>query len=356
MNHALRRARLSELLAGLDVDALLVSRLTNVRYLTGFRGTGGFLLAGGRPLLWVDFRYAEQARQQAPDLEVGVASAPPRLWPELLERLASRSIRLGYEAGHLTAGQYLELAALPGVDLVPTRGLVEGLRSIKDGDELDALRQAVDVADKVMETAIGKLEAGLTENRMAGEIELAQRSLGSERSAVDVIVASGPRTSLPHGVAGSRVIQAGEPVMMDIAPVVQGYRSDLTRTVHLGRADDGFRSLYELVLEAQHIALDGIRAGITGRDADALARSFLERHGHGEHFRHSLGHSFGLDTHETPLLSPHDLTVLEPGMVVTVEPGVYLSGRWGVRIEDVVVIRDGGCEILSRAPKDLIEL
>lgn len=356
MNHALRRTRLSALLAELGVDALLVSRLTNIRYLAGFRGTGGFLLAGERPLLWVDFRYAEQARQQAPDLEVGVASAPPRLWPELVERLASQRIRLGYEAGHLTAGQYLELQALDGLELVPTRNLVEGLRSIKDADEVDALQRAIDVADRVMELAIGKLAPGLSENRVAGEIELAQRSLGAERSAVDLIVASGPRTSLPHGVAGNRVLEAGEPVMLDISPVVAGYRSDLTRTVHLGRAPEEFRAVYEAVREAQRIALDGIRAGITGRAADALARTFLESRGHGEHFRHSLGHSFGLDTHESPLLSPHDLTVLEPGMVVSVEPGVYLPGRWGVRIEDVVVIREGGCEVLSRAPKELIEL
>lgn len=356
MNHALRRAHVAAAVADLGVDALLVSRPTNIRYLTGFRGTAGFLLAGERPLLWVDFRYAEQARNQAPDVEVGVASALPRLWPELVQRLASMPLRLGYEATHLTAAQYLELASQPGVELVPTRGVVERLRSIKDADEMAALRRAIEVADSVMAAVVGELGPGVTENRVAGLVELTQRGLGAERSAAEVIVASGPRTSLPHGLAGPRVIEAGEPVMLDISPVVEGYRSDLTRTVHLGPAPSDFRRVYELVREAQGLALDGIRAGITGREADALARSFLEGRGHGEHFRHSLGHSIGLDTHETPLLSPYDQTVLEPGMVLSVEPGIYLEGRWGVRIEDVVVVGETGCEVLSRAPKELLEL
>jgi Xaa-Pro aminopeptidase len=351
-----RRQRVVKRLGEAGLDALLVSRLTNIRYLTGFRGSAAYLLLSAQPTLWIDFRYAENARRQVPDLEHRVASSPPRLWPELLQHLGKENICLGFEAGHLTAGQYFELAEAAREKLEPTKGLIEALRAIKDRDEIALLRRAIKVADDVMPLAWAKLEAGLSEMRIAGEIELAQRERAVERSSAELIVASGERTALPHGVASPRLLRDGEPVMIDLSPVVDGYRADLTRTVHLGAASNDFREIYELVLKAQETALSGIRAGITGREADFLARHVIEDAGYGDRFQHSLGHSIGLDTHEPPLLSPHDLTVLETGMVVSVEPGVYFPERFGVRIEDVVLVQDRGCEILSRCPKGLLEL
>jgi Xaa-Pro aminopeptidase len=357
MNYAQRRSRLLAELDGLGLDALLVTRLTNIRYLTGFSGTTAFLVFSAKPAIAVDFRYKEQVGREVSGIDVHQVVSSRELWPFTLELLrGSGFTRIGLEGTDLVLSQYIELQSANGSELVPTTNLVERLRYTKEPEEIDAIRRAVQLTDAAMTDLLGVIKPGMTEHRVAGEIERLQRARGGERSASEMIVASGPRSALPHGIASDRVIEQGEPVMFDLGTVVDGYLADLTRTIHLGPAPDEFRRIYEIVGEAQQRAEDAIRPGMTAREADAVARDHIAAAGYGDRFGHSLGHSIGLDNHEQPALSPYDSTVLEPGMVVTVEPGIYLPGVAGVRTEDIVVIREDGCEVLTSSPKELVEL
>jgi Xaa-Pro aminopeptidase len=351
-----RRQRVRQELDSLGLGALLVTRMTNIRYLTGFTGTTAFVVVGDDPSIAVDFRYREQVAREV-DIPVHQVESSRELWPATVRLLREGGFaRVGVEAAHTTLLQYLDLTSDRGIEWVPTRELVERIRYRKEPAEIDAIREAIRITDETMDEILGILEPGMSEHRVAGEIERLQRAKGGERSASEIIVASGPRTALPHGIASDRVIGAGEPVMFDLGTVVDGYLADLTRTVHLGPAPDEFRGIYDVVLEAQRRAEEGIRPGMTGREADALARDHIASAGYGEYFGHSLGHAIGLDNHETPLFSPHDPTAIEAGMVMTVEPGIYVPGLGGVRIEDVVVIREDGCEVLTQNQKELIEL
>jgi Xaa-Pro aminopeptidase len=305
----------------------------------------------------VDFRYRDQVEREVKGIRINQVTSSREVWPATLEVLGEvGGGRIGLEATTLPLSQYLDVQQRNGRELVPTRDVVERLRYRKEPEEIDAIRRAVELTDEAMHDLLGVIEPGMTEHRVAGEIERLQRAKGGERSASEMIVASGPRSALPHGIASDRMIEPGGPVMFDLGTVVDGYLADLTRTIHLGPASDRFREIYAIVGEAQLRAEDGIRPGMTGREADALARDHIAAAGYGERFGHALGHSIGLDNHETPALSPYDTTVLEPGMVVTVEPGIYLPGVAGVRTEDVVVIGEDGCEILTKSPKELIEL
>lgn len=358
MNYKQRRSTIQDQLGEVGVDALLVTRLTNIRYLTGFTGTTAFLVMGEEPVLAVDFRYAEQVAWQVPDVELVTVATNRELWPAVKRLLAERGFRrVGVEAESLGLHQYLDLTSTGGTrEWVPTNGVVERLRRNKDADEISAIREAIRITDETMAEILRILEPGLTEHRVAGEIERLQRAKGGERSASEIIVASGLRSAMPHGIASERVLQADEPVMFDLGTVVDGYLADLTRTVHLGTAPDAFRRIYDVVLEAQSLAEAAIEPGMTGREVDAIARDVIVEAGFGDRFGHSLGHSIGLDNHETPLLSQHDETVLSAGMVFTVEPGIYLPEIGGVRIENVVVVTETGCEVLTQNPKELIEL
>jgi Xaa-Pro aminopeptidase len=351
-----RRQRVQEELDAAGLDALLVTRLTNIRYLTGFTGTTAFLVLGAEPAIVVDFRYREQAAREV-DVPVHEVESSREVWPAAMRLLREGGFRrVGLEAAHTTLLQYLDLTSANGVEWSPTRELVERIRYRKEPGEIDAIREAIRITDETMDDILGIVEPGMSEHRVAGEIERLQRAKGGERSASEIIVASGPRTALPHGIASERVIGAGEPVMFDLGTVVDGYLADLTRTIHLGTASHEFRHMYDVVHEALQRAEDGIRPGMTGREADAIARDHITGAGYGDRFGHSLGHAIGLDNHETPLFSPHDPTVIEAGMVMTVEPGIYVPGVGGVRIEDVVVVRDDGCEVLTQNQKELIEL
>jgi Xaa-Pro aminopeptidase len=358
MNYAERRSRVHADLAAEGLDGLLVTRLTNIRYLTGFSGTTAFLVFATEPVLAVDFRYAEQAAGEVSDVEVQTVQSSRELWPAVKRLLGEgRWSRIGLEAEQLTLQQYLELTGSDGtVEWQPTSGLVERRRRVKEPEELAAIREAIRITDEAMSDLIELLEPGTTEQRVAGEIERLQRAKGGERSASEIAVASGPRTALPHGMPSGRVLGVNEPVMFDLGTVVRGYLADLTRTIYLGPAPDEFRRIYEIVLAAQRAAEAAVRPGLTGREVDAVARDLIGEAGYGDRFGHSLGHSIGLDNHEQPLLSPHDETPLEPGMVYTVEPGIYVPGFAGVRIEDVVVVTDDGCEVLTESSKELIEL
>jgi Xaa-Pro aminopeptidase len=357
MDYVGRRSRLAQRLTEHGLDGLLITKMTNIRYLTGFTGTTAYLLFSESPVLTVDFRYREQAGRESGDVEVRFSTSSQELWPDTVKVLReSRLERVGVESANMVVARYLELLDLPGIRIVPVRDTVERLRWNKDAEEIAAIREAARIADEVAEEMIDVIKPGMTEHRVAGEIELRQRSRGGERSASEIIVASGPRSSMPHGIASDRVIGEGEPVMLDLGTVVQGYLSDLTRTYHVGRPSAELERIHRIVHEAQELAEAQIRPGMTGRQADAIARDHIVSSGFGDRFGHSLGHSIGLDNHEFPLLSPFDSTVIEVGMVTTVEPGIYVPGVGGVRIEDMVIFTETGCEVVSASRRDLAQV
>jgi Xaa-Pro aminopeptidase len=330
---------------------LLVTSPTNVRYLSGLRSSNAVLLVEeGKATLFSDFRYAEAARALG---RVPFVELPRNLLGALAERLSAR--RIGFEAEHLSYAGYETLTA-GGVELVPTRGLVEALRRVKEPGEIDAIRRAAALSDRVYEALAAERFSGRTERALAWWVERAFHELGAEGVAFPTIVAAGENGALPHALPGERRIEAGTLVTVDAGCVVDGYCSDCTRTFAVGVPAPALDELYELCLRAQRDGLAAVRAGVRSRDADAASRAAIEEAGLGERYGHGLGHGVGLDVHEAPALRPESEDVLEPGNVVTVEPGLYLPGTGGVRIEDLVLVTEEGCERLTRHPTDRIEV
>lgn len=347
-----RIARIRSRLAAEGVDALLVTQPSNVRYLSGFTAgeDAALLISGSQALLATDFRYYEQVERQAPDyalfkLTKGLAAGFAGLACEAGAR------RIAFESTHVTYDRHQELAAVEGLELVPVKGWVEELRAVKSTEELDLIRRAVAISDAVIAALPDLLEPGMSEKALAWEIEAFMRTRGAEDVAFPVIVAGGPNGAMPHAVPGERPLVPGEPIVLDFGARVQGYCSDLTRTVCIGQPDARFREIHAIVLEAQETAEAGIRVGMLGKDADALARQVIAQAGYGDAFGHGLGHGVGLDVHERPGAGMRSDDRLEPGMVFSVEPGIYLPGWGGVRIEDLVVMTEDGIEILTAATK-----
>jgi Xaa-Pro aminopeptidase len=340
--------------AGLDAVALVKPQ--NVAYVSGFTGSAGVaLISAAEAHLVLDFRYIEQAAVQAPGFTRMLAQGQLiEGTGTLIRRLGLR--RVGVEEEYLPVGAFrrLEAAAAPA-EIVAVEGL-DRIRWQKRPEEVGAIRRAAAVADAAFADVLPLIRPGAVERDVAVELELRMRRRGAERMAFDIIVASGPRAALPHGLPSDRAIGAGECVTVDFGAVVEGYCSDCTRTVVTAPATDRHREIYGIVLRAQSSALSGLRPGMTGREADALARSVIADAGYGDRFGHSLGHGVGLAVHEGPTLSPREEAVLEPGVVVTVEPGIYVPGWGGVRIEDLVVITEAGIENLTGSPKDLHEV
>jgi len=352
-----RLEKLRERMLERGLPALFVTHPANRRYLTGFTGTSGFVLVTARKaVLLTDFRYVTQAAAQAPDFEI--VRHGQLVMDSVRPILEEEGIRtLGFEQEGVSYGSYAAYARqLPGVELAPTEGLVEELRMIKDDAELAVMREAARIADEAFAHILQVVKPGVTERELALELEMFMRRMGAASSSFDTIVASGERSALPHGVASDRVIGRGEFVTFDFGAYYRGYCSDLTRTVVVGKPTDKHREIYEIVLEAQLAALERIRPGMTGSEADALTRDIIRRYGYGDCFGHGTGHGLGLEIHEAPRLSQTSSTVLMPGMTVTVEPGIYVPGFGGVRIEDDVVITESGAERLTHSAKDLIVL
>lgn len=347
--------RLEALLGEGELDALLVTGELNVRYLTGFKGDNAVCVVGpGLRLFVTDFRYVEQART-----EVGEAWERIEGRRELVGAITERlSGRVGFEDGEVTVRRLGKLGPLLGeeVELVPAGDLVERLRAVKQPDELDRIRAAAALADRVYEHLCSRGLVGHTEREVALELEAFMREQGAEGPSFPSIVAAGPHGALPHASPRDVSIEAGTLVVVDLGCVLDGYCSDCTRTFATGRLSDEAAGAYELVLDAQQRALEGIRAGAERCAVDGIARDIIEAGGHGEHFGHSLGHGVGIEVHEGPTLAQTAEGELEAGNVVTVEPGVYVPGAFGVRIEDLVVVTDDGAEILSHFPKSLITL
>ncbi|MBI4304723.1 MAG: aminopeptidase P family protein [Chloroflexi bacterium] len=345
-------------LAEKSVDGILISEPSNRRYLSGFVGTAGHLIISrDHAVLATDFRYTEQASRQAPDYRVERTKAGLDWLPKLAPELGIRT--LAFEADNVTVSLYnrikdaMQEARGAGVEvqLVPTSGIGLELRSVKDAPELALMQKAVDIADDAFDEISQKIIPGMTEAEIAWQIELAARARGAESLSFETIVGAGANGALPHHRAADRIVNAGEPIVIDMGARYQGYCSDLTRTIFLGKPDDEFKRVYDIVLGAQLTAIETVATGMTGAECDNLARAVIEQAGEGEAFGHSLGHGVGLDVHESPSVGATAKNVLADGMVFTIEPGIYLSGWGGVRIEDIVVLENGRARVLSKARK-----
>jgi Xaa-Pro aminopeptidase len=350
-----RQRRALAALSGTGAEALMVTRPENRTYLTGFRGDAGtvFLSSDGVWLL-TDFRFLEAAKDQGVAAELVHQEGS---WLDSVTRLVTArgwSV-LAFEADHLTCQRYQELSeALSPVALVASSGLVEGLRRIKDEEEIAWLREAARITDAAFVHILDRIRPGVTEKELALELEYFMGRSGAEGPGFPTIVAAGPRSAYPHAVPQREAVREGDLIILDLGAVYEGYHADLTRTVAVGCADGKQREVYDIVLCAQQKALAAIRPGRSAAEIDAVAREEITRKGYGEYFVHRLGHSVGLAVHEEPSLGSGQDAVLAPGMVLTVEPGIYLPGWGGVRIEDLVLVTEKGAEVISQAPRDFL--
>jgi Xaa-Pro aminopeptidase len=361
VDHGLRRARLVARFDGLGVDAVAVTRLPNVRYLTGFTGSNAQVIVGREAsVLLTDGRYAEQSRHEVTDLERRVyldERAPHlvRAWADL------GAHRVGFEPEGLTYAEWKRLSACAGeTELVAVAGEIEALRRVKDPEELELLRLAQEAADVAFERVAlgGSLRDGVTEREVALELELAMRRAGADDKGFDTIVAFGECAAEPHHEPTDRPLRRGDVVKLDFGALARGYRSDMTRTVAFGEPDPRLREIRDVVAAAQEAGIGAVRPGALHRDVDRAARAVIEAAGYGDAFSHGLGHSLGLEVHEGPFLrwdSPDEHRLPE-GAVYTIEPGVYVPGLGGVRIEDMVVVTPEGGRPMPRSTRELLVL
>jgi Xaa-Pro aminopeptidase len=351
-----RATRLADTLPEMGADLLLVTSLVNVRYLTGFTGSSALALVGPDTRAFVtDFRYLEQSAAEVDDA-FDRTIAPQELLDTLPELLGSGEVRLAIEDAHMSVRTRERLGELLAgrAELVAGGDAVELLRVVKDTDEIRRIAEAAKIADAALRQVMEQGLVGHTERSVAITLERAMEDLGASRPSFDTIVAAGPHGALPHARPRDVEIGRDELVVIDWGAELDGYCSDCTRTLATGSLPDATLEVYDLVRQAQLAGLDAIRAGAGGRDVDSAARDIIAEAGHSEHFGHGLGHGVGLEVHEAPRLSQRSDATLGAGNVVTVEPGVYLPGQFGVRIEDLAVVTDTGCTILTSVPKELI--
>jgi Xaa-Pro aminopeptidase len=348
--------KLREAFHAAGIDGLLITSSYNRTYMTNFTGSAGVVLISADKALFItDFRYVEQAQKQAVGYEIVQHVGP--ISEEVAEQVKALGIqKLGFEQDALTYGEFKVYEEKVGTEFVPTSGLIEKLRLIKTDSEIKILKDAAQIADAAFQHILSFIRPGISELEVSNELEFFMRKQGATSSSFDTIVASGKRSALPHGVASEKLIEKGDFVTLDFGAYYKGYCSDITRTIAVGEPSPELKRIYDIVLEAQLRGVNGIKAGMTGREADALTRDYIAENGYGEAFGHSTGHGIGLEIHEGPALSVRSDMVLEPGMVVTVEPGIYVPNLGGVRIEDDILITKDGNEILTHSPKELIIL
>jgi Xaa-Pro aminopeptidase len=350
-----RAERLVSRFTDAAIDAMLVTDLVNVRYLTGYTGSNGLAVVGPDLRVFItDFRYVQQASEQV-DPSFDRREASLELSDSIGEVLPEGPLRLGFEEASVTVHEHRRLREkLPDrIELVAVAGIVEGLREVKSAEEVERIREATKLADAALSQLIADGLTGRTERELAFALGEKMFALGASRPSFDTIVAAGSHGALPHATPREVEVRPGEMVVIDWGAELDGYCSDCTRTFAAGEPGQLEREIYSLVLEAQLTGVGAVRAGAEGAAVDAVARDVIAAAGHREHFGHGLGHGVGLAIHEAPRLSQRSDSVLEAGNVVTVEPGVYLPGQFGVRIEDLVVVGDGGCEILTSLSKEL---
>ncbi len=338
------------------LDALIVSSLHNVRYLTSFSGSNALCVVKQKEAAFLtDGRYAEQIVGEVSRSFKRTITALGLYEGLAKQRFLRGSKKVGFESHYVSYAQYRTMKKLcPSVSFVPTTDIVERLAILKDADEIAAIQKAVDISDKVFGEVLTMIKPGMEERTVAAEISYLHKRFGAEGDSFETIVASGPRGSLPHARASSKRIQKAEMVTLDFGCVVDGYNSDITRTIAVGKASRRAREIYKVVLDAQSEAIDAARGGMSARDLDAVARKQITRAGFGKYFIHSLGHGLGLHVHERPRISSLSKEYLQAGSVITIEPGVYIPGFGGVRIEDDILLTETGCRVLNRAPKELL--
>ncbi len=369
MAKADRIAKLRERLVEQNIDGLFVSAPAedihhtlgaNRRYLSGFSGSlGHLLITQDAAFIAVDFRYYEQAEREAPEYTLWKAAGGMKVWlSQLVAEAGLGGKKLGFESGGITYAMYSavrdaigEAAESDRPQIVPTDGLVESLRAIKEPDELEALRLAVELGDAAFQDVAARIEAGWTEKQVAWEIEKYAREHGAEGLSFPTIVAAGPWGAMPHAQPRDQVIKDGDGIVIDMGVSLDGYMSDLTRTVFVGQPDDQFKKIYDIVLAAQLSAEELVQTGMTGGDAHNIAHKVIEEAGYGDSFGHGLGHGVGMQVHESPRVGGTSDDVLLDGMVITVEPGIYLQGWGGIRIEDMGYLKDGKYVNFTTAPK-----
>jgi Xaa-Pro aminopeptidase len=358
INNRLRKLRSK--LPENEIDAIFITQPENRRYLSGFDGSSGFLMiTQKKAVLATDFRYTEQALAEAPDFEIlRIANNISDWFPGLAGDLGIG--RLGFESADVTFHMHRLLSdglkkKKIATRMVPVNGVVESLRMVKEPEEIQLLIKAAEISDTALEYIEARVEAGMTERQVAWELEKSLRENGSQTLSFEIIVASGPNAALPHAKPTERVINKGEPVLIDMGAKWGGYASDTTRTICIGEPDTTFKKVYRTVLDAQTAAMSIIKTGMTGHQADSSARKIIDKAGCTEAFGHALGHGVGLAPHELPRLGPNSKDVLTDDMVFTVEPGIYLTGWGGVRIEDTVIMENGKVRAITAARKAIYD-
>jgi len=363
MDYKGRQRRLRESLPPNRLDGLLVTHLPNIRYLCGFTGSAGALLVSdAKSVLFTDGRYRTQARAEVQGDKVVIGKKGPlAACAEWLRANKSRSRmrrRIGIESEHFTVAERSRLAAMVPRDslLRPAPALIERSRTVKDAAEIEQIRSAVLLGADLFDVILKTTRPGVKESEVAAELEYAARKAGAEGMSFPTIIAGGTRSSLPHGRASEATIPSRGFVVCDFGVILHGYCSDRTRTVYVGAATAEARQIYDAVLASQLEAIAVVRPGVKVEQVDRAARKTLQKKGLAKYFTHSTGHGVGLEIHEAPRVAKGQQEILQPGMVITIEPGVYLSGQWGVRIEDIVIVTEQGCEVLSPTQKEFIEV
>ncbi len=358
MDYAGRQKKFQQRLTEQDLDGFVITHAANLRYLCGYTGSNGLLLLlEGRRVFFTDGRYTEQAAEEVKGARIVIARGA--LLSEAAKVLAkTKSAAMGFEADLTTvaAATQMKKVVHRGIRWKASSGLVMRQRMIKDADELKLIRQAVNLGAKVYEEAAKSIRPGVSEVEVAGKLEFAARQSGADGMSFDTIVAAGKRGALPHGRASAQAIPKRGFVVVDSGVILRGYCSDMTRTVHVGRIGRVERKWYEAVLEAQLVGIAAVRAGVMAGEVDEAARNVLRGTMLDRYFTHSTGHGVGLEIHEPPRLGSKQQERLAPGMVITIEPGIYVPGKGGIRIEDMVVVTEKGCEILTPVTKELIEI
>lgn len=344
----------------LGLDAAIIYKPENRRYLSGFTGSFGYiLLTHDEKFFITDSRYVEQAKRQCKGYKlIEIKSNGDWASSMLYDIINEQEIRkIGFEDKHVTYFQYSEIAEnLDDIELVPLNGILQSIRMIKDDNEVENIRNAAKIVDKAFEHILNYIKPGITEREISYRIENFMKENGAYGNSFEPIIASGKRSALPHGIASHKVVEKGDFIILDYGCLYNGYCSDMTRTVVVGKASEEQKQIYNTVLDAQQSALENVKPGSMCCEIDKIARDKITNQGYGEYYKHGLGHSVGLEIHEHPILTTVSKEILEPFMTITIEPGIYIPDFGGVRIEDLVLVTENGFEVLSKSPKHLIEI